>query len=140
MADANAPAIGSIGWMDMAVENADQVRDFYAAIAGWQSQGIDMGGYNDYVMIDPSGKPVGGVCHARGPNVGLPKAWLIYIVVEDLDASLARCRELGGEAITEPKTAGGGRYCVIRDPAGIAVSLYQTLPAAPAEGGKQEYE
>ncbi|MDX2033170.1 MAG: VOC family protein [Blastocatellia bacterium] len=139
MADANAPVIGSIGWMDLTVENADQVRDFYSQVAGWQSQGLDMGGYEDYVMMDPSGKAVGGVCHARGGNVGLPKVWMIYIVVEDLDASLARCREFGGEAVTEPKIAGGGRYCVVRDPAGVAVALYQTIQP-PSADGKPEYE
>ena len=125
LADGNAPAIGSIGWMDLTVENAEQVRDFYQAIAGWQPTPLDMGGYSDFVMSDASGKPVGGVCHARGTNAGLPPVWLLYIVVESLEQSIARCKELGGELLVGPKTAGEGQYCIVRDPAGAAVAFYE---------------
>jgi hypothetical protein len=72
---------------------------------------------------------VAGVCHARGPNADLPAKWLIYIIVEDLDRSVARCLELGGRLIAGPRSMGTqGRYCVILDPAGAAAALYQ--PAA----------
>ena len=125
MADGNAPAIGSIGWMDLTVENAEQVRDFYQEIAGWQATPLDMGGYSDFVMSDASGKPVGGVCHARGPNTGLPPVWLVYIIVESLEQGIARCKELGGELLLGPKTAGEGQFAVVRDPAGAAVALYE---------------
>ena len=30
MADAGKPAIGSIGWIDLTVDDAERVRDFYA--------------------------------------------------------------------------------------------------------------
>ena len=119
--------IGSIGWIDLTVENADQVKDFYTAVTGWQPSGLDMGGYEDYVMSTPeSGEGVSGVCHARGSNVGLPPVWLIYINVADIDQSLARCAELGGEAITPINNYGGqGRYCIIRDPAGAHCALFE---------------
>jgi len=119
--------VGSIGWMDLTVENADQVKDFYAAVTGWKASGLNMGGYDDYVMTTPeAGEGVSGICHARGGNAGLPPVWLIYINIEDLDRSLARCVELGGEAITPIKSYGGqGRYCVIRDPAGAHCALFE---------------
>ena len=122
-------AIGSIGWIDLTVENADQVKDFYAAVTGWKPSGLDMGGYDDYVMATPeSGEGVSGVCHARGSNVGLPPVWRIYINVADIEQSLAKCVELGGEAITPIKNyAGQGRYCIIRDPAGAHCALFQSL-------------
>ncbi len=66
-----------------------------------------------------------GVCHARGANAELPPVWLIYVVVADLDASLAACRERGGQVIAGPRSMGRARYAVIRDPAGAAVGLYQ---------------
>lgn len=122
---AEQPRIGTIGWVDLTVADADGVRDFYEAVAGWGSQGLDMGGYEDYVMTSPGGDGVAGVCHARGSNEGLPAQWLVYITVADLDASMAACREGGGEVIAGPKSMGGARYCVIRDPAGAACALYQ---------------
>ena len=60
------PPVGSIGWIDLTVPNADEVRDFYAQVTGWQPEALDMGGYSDYVMKTPDGEGKAGVCHARG--------------------------------------------------------------------------
>jgi predicted enzyme related to lactoylglutathione lyase len=51
---------------------------------------------------------------------------MIYIVVEDLDESISRCRELGGQLISEPKSIPGhGRYVFIQDPAGAYCGLFE---------------
>jgi predicted enzyme related to lactoylglutathione lyase len=120
------PEIGTISWTDLTVENAEQLRDFYAAVTGWQPGTVDMGGYDDFNMQAPaSGTPVAGICHARGSNAGLPPQWLIYITVEDVDASAARSAELGGEVLAGPSNMGAyGRHCVIRDPAGAVAALF----------------
>jgi predicted enzyme related to lactoylglutathione lyase len=69
---------------------------------------------------------VAGVCHARDGNAGLPPVWLVYIVVDDIDQSVANCLARGGELIAPIKEMGGqGRYCVFRDPAGAVAALYQ---------------
>ncbi len=123
------PETGSIGWVDLTVEDAERVRDFYAEVVGWRPSPVDMGGYSDFNMSAPaSGTPTTGICHARGANAELPPQWLIYLIVEDLDASVASCRELGGEVIAGPREmAGQGRYCVIRDPAGAAAALFEPV-------------
>ncbi|MGE0131120.1 MAG: VOC family protein [Blastocatellales bacterium] len=132
MSDQERAKIGSIGWTDLTVENAEQIRDFYSAVVGWnpsnvEMAGADTGGYNDFTMSEPeTGKPVAGVCHARGVNAGLPPVWLIYVNVEDIDRSVARCVEMGGQVIVGVKTmVGYGKYCVIRDPAGAALALFE---------------
>lgn len=118
--------VGTIGWRDLTVPDADAVRDFYAAVAGWTFQPVDMGGYADYSMIPPGGgDPVAGICHARGINEGIPPQWLIYIVVADVDASVAACRARGGEVVAGPRSMGAARFAVIRDPAGAVCGLYQ---------------
>ncbi|MGB3561682.1 MAG: VOC family protein, partial [Thermoanaerobaculia bacterium] len=92
MSDDSKPEIGKIGWTDLTVDNADDVRDFYTAVVGWKPSPVDMGGYSDYSMITPdTGEPIAGVCHARGSNADLPAQWLIYITVADVDASAASC-------------------------------------------------
>ena len=125
MSDNPKPEIGSIGWIDLTVPDAESVRDFYAEVVGWTPEPLDMGGYSDFNMKAASGEPKAGVCHARGGNVGVPQAWMIYIVVADLDASLAACRERGGEVLGEPRSMGEARYAFIKDPAGAAAALYQ---------------
>ena len=120
------PKIGTIGWFDLTVANAEQVRGFYEAVVGWKSQPVEMDGYSDYCMLPPQGdQPVAGVCHARGPNADLPAAWLIYVTVADVSQSVAACRSAGGTVVREPKEMGGALVAIIRDPAGAVCALYQ---------------
>ena len=116
---------GKIGWIDMSVDNADEVRDFYKAVVGWGHEDVSMGDYADYSMTTPGGDAVSGICHARGSNAELPGGWLIYITVADVDASAAACAEHGGEVIVPVRGLAGGRFCVIRDPSGAVAALYQ---------------
>ena len=88
-----------------------------------------MGAYSDFVMSADHAE-VAGICHARGGNAELPPVWLIYITVEDLDQSLEECQRLGGTVLVAPRSYGGGRYCVIKDPAGAVCALYQPPDAA----------
>jgi hypothetical protein len=125
-----APRTGSITWTDLTVANADEIRDFYKQVVGWESTALDMGGYSDFCM-GPADAPVAGVCHARGPNVNLPPQWLIYITVDDLDRSVSECTRLGGRVLDGPRGLSGGRFCAIQDPAGAVCGLFEP-PAAAA--------
>lgn len=126
MSDAR-PAVGTIGWLDLTVPNAEVVRDFYCDVVGWAPGEVPMGQYSDYTMTPPGGgEAVAGVCHARGINAGLPPCWLVYIVVGDLDRSLARTTAMGGRLHGETRgEKGKGRFCVVQDPAGAYACLYE---------------
>ena len=118
--------VGKIGWIDMTVENASEIRDFYVNVVGLQSDDVSMGDYSDYTMIPPStDDPVAGICHARGGNADLPGGWLIYFIVADVDQSANACKDNGGSVLIEPRGLAGGRFCVIKDPNGAAAALYQ---------------
>ena len=118
--------IGKIGWIDITVDDADGLRDFYADVVGLKPEGVAMSDYEDYNMTMPaSGEPVCGVCHARGGNADIPGGWLIYFVVENVESSAAACTERGGKILVEPRGLAGGRFCVIEDPSGARAALYQ---------------
>ncbi|MCA9539355.1 MAG: GNAT family N-acetyltransferase [Myxococcales bacterium] len=113
---------GTIGWHDLTVADAEGVRDFYCAVAGWKAEPLSMGDYDDYVMKTAAGHTVGGICHARGPNAYLPSTWMLYIRVEDVDAAVAAAEKMGGEILARP---GEQRpYAIVRDPAGAAFALW----------------
>jgi predicted enzyme related to lactoylglutathione lyase len=126
---AGTPRPGSITWTDLTVGNAEQIRDFYQAVVGWTPERVPMDGYTDFVM-NADGAGTAGICHARGANAELPPVWIVYITVEDLDHSLEQVRALGGTALTTPRSYAGGRYCIIKDPAGAVCALYQPSDAA----------
>ncbi|NNE69038.1 MAG: VOC family protein [Rhodothermales bacterium] len=121
------PAAGTVTWFDLTVKDAERVRDFYKGVVGWKPEPVNMGAYNDFTMTVPStGDPATGICHARGGNADLPAQWMIYVNVENLDLSMAACRGGGGKIIAGPKEmAGHGRYCVIQDPEGAVLALFE---------------
>jgi predicted enzyme related to lactoylglutathione lyase len=130
MAQPTRPAIGSIAWRDLTVTDAEGVRDFYADVVGWTAEPVGMAGYDDYNMHPPgTAEPTAGICHARGSNADVPAQWLMYVVVADLDKSLAACERLGGSVNGPPRRLAGGRFAVITDPAGAVCGLYQAADA-----------
>lgn len=112
------------GW-DLTVDDAAGIRDFYAAVMGWEVEAMRIEDHDDYVMKAPDGEPVAGVCHRLGALADLPAQWLTYVAVEDMAASIDKCRELGGDLVAGPIGDGPGAYCVIKDPAGAVVALMQ---------------
>lgn len=119
---------GEIGWIDLTCKNADDVRDFYQAVAGWHSEGVSMGDYDDYAMSPEDSDAIAGICHASGVNAEMPGGWLIYITVEDLDSSLAETTKRGGEIVVEKRSMGNAGFAVVRDPSGACAALYQADP------------
>ncbi len=120
----NEQQIGHIVHFDLAVEDHETVSEFYKEVVGWEKEGLSMGNYDDFVMKDKEGSFVSGVCKSAGPNAYLPPYWLIYVKVEDLDASLAKCKEMGGQVLGDKRKFGEDTfYCLIQDPAGAYMML-----------------
>ena len=126
MGNTDKPKPGTVGWFDLTVANAEEVKAFYEAVVGWKAKAHPMGDYDDYEMQTADGQTVAGVCHRRGVNAGIPSHWLLYVTVANLEASLKRCKDMGGEVTGEVRDAGGyGRLCIVRDPAGAAIALIE---------------
>jgi predicted enzyme related to lactoylglutathione lyase len=115
---------GHIGWLDLTVEDAPALRDFYQTVIGWTAEPVSMGDYEDFVMKSGD-EAVAGVCHARGENAGMPAGWMVYLTVEDLDRSLEACRGRGGQVRVPTRTTPEGSIAVIEDPAGSICALFQ---------------
>jgi predicted enzyme related to lactoylglutathione lyase len=111
---------GRVGWIDLTVPDAAPTRDFWRSVGGFDGfEAVDMGEYQDFSLLT-DGRPIAGVCHARGPNAELPPVWLVYFTVDDLHAALAEVEQRGGR-IVEKRT----RMAVVQDPAGAIAALFQ---------------
>lgn len=120
---------GQVGWVDLTVTDAENVRDFYRAVVGWEYREVDMDGYADYAMTNLEGRDVTGICHARGVNEGLPAQWLVYFTVMDIAFAVEEVVSRGGTVLRAPTDMGAGQFAVIKDPAGAVCALFQ-----PAQG------
>ena len=82
--------------------------------------------FEDFTMHEPaSGECVAGVCHARGANSDLPPQWMMYVIVADVARAARIAVKHGGKVVVKPRAVMGGRFCVVRDPAGAVCGLYQ---------------
>lgn len=115
---------GDIVWTDLTIPNAEEVKDFYKGVVGWEIQPLSMGEYDDYVMkTAEEGTGVAGVCHARGTNAGLPPQWLVYVAVSDVNTSAKRCVEMGGKVLDGPRKMGDKDFACLQDPAGAVLAI-----------------
>jgi predicted enzyme related to lactoylglutathione lyase len=115
----------AVMWFEITSTEPDRARDFYTKLFDWTGEAPpELGGYT---LID-TGAPaetVGGGIGAADRD-GLPPGILIYVRVDDLDATLARATELGGSVLTPPTAlpADNGSIAVLADPDGNAVGLW----------------
>lgn len=128
--DGASSPVGRISWLELTVSDAAATRDFYRDVVGWSVQDVEMEDteerYADYALCTSDGTAVAGVCHARGVNQALPPVWLICLPVGDLDESLGRVAEAGGEVVDARKGADGRYvYSAIKDPVGVCIALVQ---------------
>ena len=126
---------GQILWRDLTVPDAPAIRDFYKEVIGWDHSDHPMGDYNDYNMLQAeTGEVITGVINKRGVNAAIPSVWMLYVGVENVDASMQRCEELGGKVLVPPSTDVAYRYAIIQDPAGAIIGIMQL--AGPQEGAE----
>ena len=106
---------GKITWFEIGAENAARARSFYGDLLGWTFEGFEEDG-GDYQMTSDAGGAV---------YTNESKGILVYFGTSDIDASVARVRELGGESGDPQDIPGIGRYATCSDTEGNAFGLFQ---------------
>jgi len=113
---------------EIAAKDTGRAQDFYKNLFGWDFQGME--GPVEYNMTRLS--------ETTGAAVfpGDPGAIRVYFDVDDINAGVARVRELGGEADDPQPVPSMGWFATGKDTEGNAIGLWQTDPNAPMpEGG-----
>jgi predicted enzyme related to lactoylglutathione lyase len=59
------------------------------------------------------------------PENSGPSHWLAYFGSDDLDATVAKIGELGGQVVVEPTPVPTGRFAVAADPQGAFFAVFQ---------------
>ncbi|GAB4342400.1 MAG: VOC family protein [Calditrichia bacterium] len=115
--------------LEIPAENLERARKFYEGLFDWQFNFMEEMNYLMFQMSDPEGKPAGsgGILMKQGPQHVVTN----YINVEDIDAAIARIKELGGK-VPNPKQAvpGMGWFAHFLDSEGNLLALWQNDPNA----------
>jgi uncharacterized protein len=79
---------GKVVWFEVPVEDTGRARTFYGRLMGWQFETFD--GADNYFLTYDGGGAIHPANGRKGP--------MVYFGTYDVDASVARVRELGGAA------------------------------------------
>jgi predicted enzyme related to lactoylglutathione lyase len=110
--------------IEIPVDDTEKSRAFWGGLFGWQFEPAP--GAPDYHMTridESSGAAISAEPGKRGPRT--------YFDVEDINASVARVKELGGEAGEPMPVPSMGWFATCKDDQGNEFGLWQTDPNAP---------
>jgi predicted enzyme related to lactoylglutathione lyase len=106
--------------------------EFYRSVFGWDTDIIgDTDEFRYATMRDPRGTgELAGVMDASGflPD-DVPAHWSVYWEVDDVDATVARVKSLGGSVVMDAESTPYGRLATVADPQGAQFKL-RTAPTA----------
>jgi predicted enzyme related to lactoylglutathione lyase len=116
--------VGTPIWADISTTDVEGASKFYGSLFGWTADMVPDPEAGGYGMLNLEGKSVGGIGPVQMP--GQPPAWLPYIGVEDVEATLATVKENGGDPFFGPLDVfDTGRMGILRDPTGAVLGLWQ---------------
>ncbi|MCP5524622.1 MAG: VOC family protein [Verrucomicrobiales bacterium] len=121
---------GRVSWNELISPDPKASAKFYGGLFGWQATpftppGAAPGG-PPYTLFKTDAEDMGTAGMVQSPQPTMPPLWLPYVMVENVDTSLAKAVELGGKALMEVMSIGGvGRIAVVQDPLGAVFGLHE---------------
>ena len=114
-------------WVDLSTYDVRVARRFYSALFGW-SYDTGVGGYFN---ARRGNRVVSGLYQTpKELRDVVPAFWMSYILVNDVEKTVAEARRVGG-TIEFTDTSPAGRVALIRDPLGAGFTVYQgSAPSA----------
>jgi uncharacterized protein len=120
---------GCLTWNELGTTDVDSAARFYGDLFGWATEAMDTGGGPAYAIVKVGERSNGGI-REQTPDeqsVGIPPNWMPYFVVlESVDATVARVTELGGGVLLPAMDLpNGGRIAAAHDPHGAAFAFLE---------------
>lgn len=117
---------GSFCWADLATDEPDSAKTFYAEVFGWEAVDTPTDVGIPYTMLMRGGKPVCAL-YGMGPDQGgVPPHWQSYVLVPDVDAVSGAVEGHGGTVLMPPMDVmDAGRMAMVQDPTGAVLGLWQ---------------
>ncbi|WP_329168600.1 VOC family protein [Streptomyces sp. NBC_01267] len=128
--EVNAP--GTFCWAELYTTDVPASAAFYRAVFGWDTNSAPYPG-GTYTMASPAGTgPEANFAGFVQTGADSPDGcyWLPYFEVDDVDATVARAKQLGGSVVMEPVDLPGvGRLAKATDPYGAQFALIKDADA-----------
>ncbi len=117
--------------IELSTDDPKKACAFYAKLFKWKFQTFPSPGGGEYLTFRaPDGAGGGGITGKQMPEQ--PTAWMPYISVKSVKASVKTAKGLGGSAVVEYMPIGDmGAIGVIIDSTGGHIGLWEAGKAAP---------
>ncbi len=119
---------GTFCWADLSTPDPERAKTFYEGVFGWHlSKGEkDPSGY---LHIQNGQDFIGGIPPAAHRNPHIPPHWLVYFLVDEVDAGAAKAKEMGAAVHLAPMSMENvGRMAVLADPQGASFAIFKPSP------------
>ncbi|OIP33145.1 MAG: hypothetical protein AUK47_19490 [Deltaproteobacteria bacterium CG2_30_63_29] len=132
---------GTFLWYDLMTTDIEAAKAFYTEVIGWKTAPFQ-GGDGDYTMFMVGEQPMGGMMllPEQAQAMGAPPHWMAYVGTPDVDATVSLAKKLGATVPMPPmEIPEVGRFAVIIDPQGAAISAFQPssdMPLPAPEPGR----
>ena len=121
---------GRLVHFELPAQDAARARSFWSGLFGWKFQDSGMPDF-DYQMVQ-TGPDQGGAVY---PSEGGIRGPVVYFDTDDIDGSVAKVRELGGDAEEKQPIPSVGWFARCKDTEGNEFSLFQSDESV-APGGE----
>lgn len=115
-------------WIEIKTHDVETTAHFYTALFGWSITKKETADGFDVWIFDTGGEPRirnlrrGGIwLRPQEESLGI----VVYVVVDDIEATLRKVTELGGEVVRPKALLGGGYGAYFTDPGGNLLGLYE---------------
>jgi predicted enzyme related to lactoylglutathione lyase len=115
---------GKLVHVEINAADADRAQGFWSGVFGWEV-GAPMSPEMDYRMFQTAPDQGGAIVGGQEPG-----PLTVYFDTEDIDATIAKVRELGGEAEDKMPVPNYGWFASCKDTEGNAFSLWQSDQSA----------
>jgi predicted enzyme related to lactoylglutathione lyase len=114
--------------IELSTDDVKKAKKFYQAVFAWKLNDLPA---MAYTMIDVGGGVGGGM--QKKPMPEAPTAWLPYVQVDDVKATIAKAVKGGGTAVLPFQEIGEmGAIGIFVDPAGAMLGVWEAKAGTPA--------
>ncbi len=112
--------------VELSTTDVGKAKAFYSKLFDWKLEDMKMA-TGDYTMIQVGDGTGGGIMQQMMP--GAPSMWMAYVLVDDIDASVAKAKALGGTVCKDKmEVPGMGWLAILIDPTGAMLGIWKPMP------------
>jgi predicted enzyme related to lactoylglutathione lyase len=121
---------GSFCWIELSTTDQNAAKSFYGSLFGWAVNDMPMGPNDFYTIFKLEGRDAAAAATLRPEQRehGVPPHWMIYVAVDNADATVKGAAEFGGKVLAPAfDVMDAGRMAVLQDPTGATFAVWQAM-------------